>query len=94
MSCCGGNRASQRSAWQSSPVPAQRQALPARQSDRSEQNGPDRHVTFEFTGPTAITVTGPATGSTYRFSGRSERVLVHGADAPSLLSIPGLRPIR
>lgn len=91
MSCCGGNRASQRSARRTSPASAQRQTA---SGPKSEQNVPVKHVTFEYTGPTAITVTGPATGSTYRFSGRNERVLVHGADAPSLLSVPGLQPVR
>jgi hypothetical protein len=42
---------------------------------------------------TAISVTGPATGSTYRFDRRGARLAVHGTDAPSLLAVPGLRPV-
>jgi hypothetical protein len=49
---------------------------------------------FEYTGSSAISVTGPRTGATYRFAGRGARVTVHGADAPSLIGTPGLRPVR
>jgi hypothetical protein len=90
MSCCGGNRASQRTAYQSSPTPGKQH--PA-SGVRAGQNASVRHVTFEYTGPTAITVVGPATGATYRFSGKGLRLSVHGSDAPSLLSVPGLKPV-
>ncbi|MGA8159994.1 MAG: hypothetical protein WA374_03760 [Acidobacteriaceae bacterium] len=54
---------------------------------------PLKHVTFEFNGGNSIVVTGPATGTTYRFSAKGMRLTVHAADAPSLVSVPGLRPV-
>jgi len=91
MSCCGSNRAVQRTSNQTS-----------NHSARPTHSNPTRpmgsvlvkHVTFEYNGPTAITVTGPATGVTYRFSGKGVRLPVHGSDAPSLVSVPGLKAVR
>jgi hypothetical protein len=51
-------------------------------------------VVFEYAGAGAIAVTGPMTGATYRFGGKGTRVTVHGADAPSLIGVPGLTPVR
>jgi hypothetical protein len=91
MSCCGGNRAIQRTSYRAS-IDSVRgpESAPA----RTIGSVPLRHVTFEYNGPAAITVTGPATGVTYRFSGKGVRLPVHGSDAPSLVSIPGLRAVR
>jgi hypothetical protein len=83
MSCCGGHRAAQRTSHVSSPAPV---------GHRS--SGQVRPVTFEYSGVKAIAVTGPATGATYRFSGKGARLSVHESDAPSLISVPGLRPVR
>lgn len=88
MSCCGRGfgqqghiaRAAPRQAYAHRAVP-----LPAR------RNVP---ITFEYVGLGAIAVTGPLTGRTYRFVGKGARVTVHGADAPSMVSVPGLRPVR
>ena len=49
-------------------------------------------VEFEYSGHGELTVTGPLSGIVYRFSPSVRRVSVHGSDAPSLLSVPGLRP--
>ncbi len=48
-------------------------------------------VEFEYTGTGRLTVTGPVTGTIYYFSVISPTLNVDGADAPSLVSIPGLR---
>jgi hypothetical protein len=90
MSCCGGHRAAQRTSYQSWPETA-RGRTSAGVSPRGSV--PVKHVTFEFNGATPITVTGPATGATYRFSAKGARISVHGSDAPSLVSVPGLRPV-
>jgi hypothetical protein len=55
---------------------------------------PAAAIVFEYAGPGAIAVTGPMTGTTYRFGGKNSRATVHGADAPSLASLPGLKPVR
>lgn len=89
MSCCGSHRAAQRTLRQSLPVLAQNRTY----SGVSAQVLPLRHVTFEFSGVHSIVVTGPATGTTYRFLARGARLTVHAADAPSLVSVPGLRPV-
>jgi len=52
-----------------------------------------RSTAFEYAGVNAIVVTGPMTGAIYRFAGRGARVTVHAADAPSLLGVPGLKPV-
>ena len=91
MSCCGGNRALQRTSYRAS---ANSVRGPASAAARTIGNVPVRHVTFEYNGPTAMTVTGPATGVTYRFSGKGVRLSVHGSDAPSLASVPGLKAVR
>lgn len=46
---------------------------------------------FQYTGSGRLTVTGPITGRIYYFSQTAEIISVHGADADSLLSIPGLK---
>jgi hypothetical protein len=46
---------------------------------------------FQYTGSGRLTVTGPITGKIYYFSHAGETVSVHGADADSLISVPGLK---
>lgn len=80
MSCCGSQRAAARSA-QTGP------------------SGETRHwstgsVQFEYSGQGQLVVTGPLTGMVYRFGGGVDRVSVHGSDAPSLVSVPGLKLVR
>lgn len=50
-------------------------------------------VEFQYTGNGRLTVTGPITGTVYYFSAGGEIVAVHGADAPSLAAVPGLRAV-
>jgi hypothetical protein len=90
MSCCGGHRAAQRTSYQSLPETARGRASAGVSPMGSV---PVKHVIFEFNGVTPIAVTGPATGATYRFSAKGVRLSVHGSDAPSLVSVPGLRPV-
>lgn len=80
MSCCGSQRATLRQDWN-----------PAEQSDTQYwTSGP---IEFEYAGFGELTVTGPLTGIEYRFTAEDRRVRVHGSDAPSLLSVPGLKPV-
>jgi hypothetical protein len=46
---------------------------------------------FQYTGSGRLTVTGPITGKIYYFSHAGEIISVHGADADSLISVPGLK---
>ena len=94
MSCCGGHRAAQRTSHQSQPAPVEARTSAAVSAGASMRGVlPMRHVTFEFNGVNSIVVIGPATGTTYRFSTGGGRLTVHAADAPSLVSVPGLRPV-
>ena len=86
MSCCGANRAAQRVQSIAQPHPAPH--------GRSGSSASIRSVSFEYTGLSPLVVTGPATGAKYRFDRQGIRQLVHGADAPSLLHVPNLRPVR
>ena len=51
-------------------------------------------IEFEYVGPTGTTVLGPITGRRYRFNHRGDRVAVDTRDAPSLVAVPNLRPIK
>ena len=81
MSCCGN----QRSIFRQEPAASERS------ESRYWTSGP---VDFEYSGQGELTVTGPLSGTVYRFTASDKRVRVHGPDAPSLLSVPGLRPAR
>lgn len=48
-------------------------------------------VEFQYTGSGRLTVTGPITGKIYYFSQAGETISVNGADADSLISVPGLK---
>jgi hypothetical protein len=48
---------------------------------------------FEYVGATAMTVTGGATGRTYRFEQPGARLAVDPADEPSLRRVPNLRVV-
>jgi hypothetical protein len=50
-------------------------------------------LTFEYTGKTALTVTGPATGRQYRFDRPGSRQEVDPRDSASVAAIPALRRI-
>ena len=48
-------------------------------------------IYFEYTGKTALTVTGKITAKTYRFSKPGEKVLIDFRDAPGMMAVPVLR---
>jgi hypothetical protein len=79
MSCCGSQRT------------ALRQEAGTSEGSESQYwtSGP---IEFEYSGHGELTVTGPLSGVVYRFTANDRRVRVHGSDAPSLLSVPGLTP--
>jgi hypothetical protein len=81
MSCCGSGRTAYSQANLGSTPPIENQYRIS------------TPVEFEYTGQGELTVTGPLSGVVYRFSPSARRASVHGSDAPSLLSVPGLRPV-
>ncbi len=48
-------------------------------------------IYFEYTGKTALTVTGKITAKTYRFSKPGEKVLIDFRDAAGMMAVPVLR---
>ena len=81
MSCCGQGRTAYSQANISSTPP---------QENQYRITTP---VEFEYSGNGELTVTGPLSGVIYRFTPTARRVRVHGSDAPSLLTVPGIRPV-
>ena len=77
MSCCGSQRASMR---REPPSPDGRNTT-------YWSPGP---TGFVYTGQGRLTVTGPLTGTEYRFSGGGPPVTVHPSDVASLAAVPGL----
>jgi hypothetical protein len=49
---------------------------------------------MQYVGQSALTVTGPVTGRTYRFAAPGASLAVNRHDAASLLYVPTLRPVR
>jgi hypothetical protein len=62
----------------------------ARQAPRGVP--PTAGIRFEYVGPTAMTVMGPATGAVYRFERTGSTLSVDPRDAPALSVVPRLRP--
>lgn len=87
MSCCGNQRSSIR---QESSVRYEAAGSPVSGSGHWTPGS----MQFEYTGHGQLTVIGPLTGQVYRFAGTGVRIVVHGPDVPSLVSVPGLRPLR
>ena len=85
MSCCGKGRSIERA---TSPASS---SSGGGGSAHTWVQGP---VDFQFTGSGRRTVVGPFTGTQYQFTGSGARVRVHGADAPSLVTVPGLVVVR
>ena len=81
MSCCGKGRA------------AYSQSNIGSVQSYESQYQITTPIEFEYSGQGELTVTGPLSGIVYHFSPSVRRVSVHGSDAPSLLSVPGLRPV-
>ncbi|MBZ5523141.1 MAG: hypothetical protein LAP21_12960 [Acidobacteriia bacterium] len=59
--------------------------------DNHPPDPPTADIEFEYTGNGRLTVTGPITGTVYYFTAGGESVTVHGSDASSLESVPGLK---
>jgi hypothetical protein len=79
--------------YRGSPLPIAPAEPPPPQVARPE-SGPSEDlvdVEFQYTGSGRLTVTGPTTGKIYYFSHAGETISVHGADADSLISVPGLK---
>ncbi len=55
----------------------------------TQKLGPD--ISFQYTGQSALTVTGNVTGRKYRFSAPGEQQLVDFRDASSMALVPVLR---
>jgi len=83
MSCCGRKPAA--------PMP-----LPAPPSSSPRVGEPVRRASafFRYIGRTALTVTGPATGRTYRFDRTGAVVGVDVRDAAPIAGIPTLQRVR
>lgn len=97
MSCCGGGRdAFRRSGPPASAPRAVPGARPAGPGTPSAGGGAwaAAAAEVEYRGAGRLTVTGPLTGTVYRFESSGARVRVHGPDVPSLATIPTLRVIR
>lgn len=80
MSCCGEQRASLR---HNNPVDDRRSPV--------HYWNPGA-IGFQYSGNGQLTVIGPLTGTTYRFT-NGATVLVHASDAASLVAVPGLKPL-
>jgi hypothetical protein len=80
MSCCGNHRTAQRTGNAGLNAPG-----------ASYWNA--GATSFEYSGPGRLTVTGPLTGTVYRFK-TGTSLEVHAQDAPSMVSVPGLKPVR
>lgn len=82
------------------PVPVSPQVLPPAQAPATvpiatpQQAVHIEHsseVAFQYIGAGRLTVTGPVTGTVYYFSVNRETISVNSADAPLLVSVPGLK---
>ena len=80
MACCGNQRVALHQGLGSS-------------DGRDSQFWTSGPIEFEYSGYGELTVTGPLSGTVYHFTANDRRVRVHGSDVPSLLSVPGLRPL-
>lgn len=84
MPCCGQTRAKE------TIDAAERARIAAAVSARRPVY---RAVTFEYTGRTSLTVTGPATGARYLFQSPGARAQVDGLDSVALATVRVLRRV-
>jgi hypothetical protein len=77
MACCGQRRAS----ITTSETPVAAKHPPARSG----------MVMYEYTGPTAMTVAGPMSGTRYRFDSPGAKVEIDMRDAPFMGALPNLQ---
>ncbi|MEO5651061.1 MAG: hypothetical protein ABIR03_14220 [Ginsengibacter sp.] len=50
-------------------------------------------VNFEYTGKSALSVTGNITGKRYRFAHPGDERLIHYSDAPGMMTVPVLKKV-
>jgi hypothetical protein len=81
--CCGRNRRALRSFG----------AAPSHAGSGQSYGRLTAGVTFQYLGSSALTVVGPATGVSYRFSQPGSQVLVDPRDRHGLDRVPVLRLI-
>lgn len=84
MSCCGKQRLA--GALAPRPAPQVSAAHPARKRRAT-------HVFFEYIGATALTVSGPISGRSYRFECTGSRLPVEPVDRAALAAIAQLRQV-
>lgn len=82
MSCCGNRHTGQ-----------QARTIPSTGTVSNASGGAPSDPVFEYLGASALTLTGPITGRTYRFEHRGARMPINRHDAPSLLYIPNLKAV-
>jgi hypothetical protein len=83
MTCCGGKRRAAAAAW----TPAE----PQGGAGLSRAVLPSASVELQYTGATALTAVGSATGRRYRFPAAGAVLAVDRRDAASLVALPQLR---
>jgi hypothetical protein len=88
MTCCGRSNANPPGADSVTNPNGAGQPVPYR---KTLGGAPVPAVTLEYQANRVLTVTGPVTGTTYRFVGQGSRAAVDVRDRPSLLAVPGLR---
>jgi hypothetical protein len=88
MTCCAKHRAE----WLSG-TRTERIDDGYRTATSSEGSLP-RAVYFKYLGATGLTVIGPVSGRTYRFSGSGATAVVDPRDAPSVAAVPHLIRVR
>lgn len=84
MSCCGNSR-KQYQAPAHNPA-----AMPSPAPEPEQMQEP---VYYEYTGATAISVRGSATGNIYRFREFGSRVAVDSRDTATLDTVPNVRRV-
>jgi hypothetical protein len=82
--CCGAKSLPRNSGQTQQRISAKPQTAPGQSSA----------VTFEYVGPSGLTVVSPTTGRRYRFDGTGSQLTVDPRDQAMLLYVPNLRPVR
>ena len=85
MSCCGNKR----NAWHRNDAVHSHRSETPREYEKMRED-----VSFEYTGATALTVTGSVSGKKYRFLFTGDQQLVEYRDAPGMMAVPVLRKVK
>jgi hypothetical protein len=80
MGCCGRNRSTQQ-ITNDSPT----EVMPTSRTLSAKY--------FEYVGHTGLTVVGPITGRSYRFSHSGAILAIDERDSPSMVGVPNLRRV-